>query len=337
MEFTNQKWVVAQHAQGHLHPDNYQWQEEILPEPQKGQVLIRSIYLSLDPTNRVWMGEEDTYLPALKIGEVMRGLALGRVESSQHPSFQAGDLVSGLIGWQKYLITDGVGLSKLPLLAGFPLTAHFGLLGHIGLTAHYGMIAIGNPQPGETVVVSAAAGAVGSLAGQIARIKGCQVIGIAGTDEKCEWLKKELNFTETINYRKESLQTSLAEYCPNGIDLYFDNVGGQTLDTVLHQMNNFGRVVVSGMISQYNADGSKHIFEHLLDIVTKRLMVKGFVCLDHMYYAETAFTDLLGWWQEGKIRYRIEVIEGLASTPSALLKLFNGSNTGKLLIRVSDE
>jgi hypothetical protein len=333
-QLRNLKWTFRNHSVGMIAENDFQWVEEKVADAGPGQVLVRNLYLSLDPTNRVWMGEKDTYMPALKQGEVMRGLAIGVVEKSDNPQFKAGDWVQGLLGWQKYLVSNGEGLIALPAIPGLPLEAHFGLLGHIGLTAHYGLLHIGKPKPGETVVVSAAAGAVGSLAGQIAKIHGCRVIGTAGSDDKCRYLTQELGFDAAINYKTEPLLERLRERCPRGIDVYFDNVGGTTLDAVLDLINDFGRIVACGMISAYNQDDA-FTSRHMVNIVTRRILMQGFVCLDHPEYAPQAYGDLIRWHQEGKIKYRVDIVDGLKNAVTAINKLFTGSNQGKLLVKVS--
>jgi NADPH-dependent curcumin reductase len=332
----SRRFTVARHSEGMVQPSDFRLEEAELAPPSRGQALVKVLYLSLDPTNRVWMQDRDTYLPALKVGDVMRGIAIGEVEASQSPDLRPGDYVSGLLGWQTHAVVDGATLTKLPPPEELPLTAHFGLLGHIGLTAHYGMLEIGKPKPGEIVVVSTTGGAVGSLAAQIARIKGARVVGIAGSEEKCAWVVKELGIDACINYRTEPLEQALAKECPSGVDVYFDNVGGSTLDAVIGKMNNFGRIVACGMISQYNTDAPSFAPKHMLDIVTKRLLMKGFVCLDHLEYAGQAFADLLQWHREGRMKYRVDEVSGLENAPSALTRLFDGSNHGKLLVKVAE-
>src|SRR5437660_813938 len=224
---TNQQWLIAARPEGLVKESDFQWQESPAPSPGEGEVLVRSVYLSLDPTNRVWMNEAESYLPALAIGDVMRGGAIGVVEESRHASFAKGDFVQGLLGWQQYSVSPGAALSKLPKGLPVPMTAFFGL-GHIGLTAYFGLLDICQPKPGETLVVPTAAGAVGSLVGQIGKIKGCRVAGLTGSDEKCAWLK-ELGFDAAINYKTESVAEGFERHCPQGIDVYFDNVGGDIL------------------------------------------------------------------------------------------------------------
>lgn len=329
-------WRVAKLCEGMIKPGDFLWEEGVLPPLEAGQVQVESIYLSLDPTNRVWLQGRDTYMPGVQVGEIMRGIVIGQVIDSRHPGFQPGAYVQGVLGWQTAVVANGDVLTLLPSPDVIPLTAEFGLLGHIGLTAHYGMLAIGKPQPGETVVVSTAAGAVGSLAVQIAKLRGCRVVGIAGSKEKCDWVIRELGADACINYKTEELDQALARACPQGIDVYFDNVGGATLDTVIGRMKDFGRIIACGMISEYNAETRGFMVRNLLDVVTKRLLIKGFVCLDHFDQAPAAFQDLLTWYKEGKLRYRVDEVAGLRNAASAVQRLFDGSNLGKLVVRVAD-
>lgn len=232
---------------------DFEWAEAPVPELAEGRALVRNIYLSLDPTNRIWASEADGYMPAVKLGDVMRGSCLGVVEESKHRKFKPGDLVQGMLGWQKYAVTEGQGVVALPKGLPFPLESFMAVLNHIGATAYFGLLELGQPKQGETVVVSAAAGAVGSIVGQIAKIKGCRAVGIAGSDEKCSWLVEELGFDRAINRRTEDIGARLKELCPDGVDVYFDNVGGEILDTVLSRMNLHGRIPLCGLISGYYA------------------------------------------------------------------------------------
>ncbi|MEM9490557.1 MAG: NADP-dependent oxidoreductase, partial [Myxococcota bacterium] len=244
----NQQWRLAARPEGDLKDGDLTWQEEPVPELNDGQFLVRSIYLSIDPTNRMWMSDAKGYLPPVAIGDVMRGGAIGVVEESRHDGFKAGDKVSGMLGWQRYAVSDGNGVSKLPEGMPVPLEAFMAVLNHIGATAYFGLLDIGQPKAGETVVVSTAAGAVGSLVGQIAKIKGCRAIGLTSTDEKCAWVK-ELGYDGVINYKTEDIPKRLKELCPDGIDVYFDNVGGKILDAALAQLNLRARVPTCGLIS----------------------------------------------------------------------------------------
>ena len=333
-ERINRQWRLAARPVGTFKDSDFEWATEVVPELKEGELLIHNQYLSLDPTNRGWANEVDTYLPAVKLGDVMRGGAIGVVEESRNPNFKTGDLVSGLLGWQEYAVTDGIGLGKLPNIPGLPLTAHLGLFGHIGLTAYYGLLDVGKPKAGETLVVSAAAGAVGSLVGQIGKIVGCRVVGIAGSDEKCRWLTEELGFDVAINYKKEDVFLALKRACPTGIDVDFENVGGEILDAVLAQINIGARISLCGMISQYNATERVPGPYNLVMLIVKRARMEGFLVTDYMDRAEKAMTQLGRWLIEGKIKYRVDVVEGLEQTPRAVNKLFDGSNQGKLVVKV---
>jgi len=332
----NSQWRLAQRPTGLVDDETLRLTSQPVPELKEGQIRVRILYLSLDPTNRVWMNEADSYLPAVKIGDVMRGGGIGIVEESKNPQFAVGEHVAGLLGWQKYLVSDGTGVSKPPPV-GIPLTAHFGLLAHIGLTAYFGVLDIGEPKEDETMVVSAAAGAVGSLAGQIGLIKGCRVVGIAGSDEKCRWLTETLGFDAAINYRTEDLGEALKRTCPKGIDVYFENVGGKTLEAVLEHININARIPVCGMISTYNQVNPEPGPRNLSRIVMKRALMQGFLVSDYMPRAAEAVRDMVGWYLAGKIQFRLDIVEGLEKTPRALNKLFDGSNQGKLIVAVSPE
>lgn len=334
MSLQNPQWRLSKRPTGLVDDETLNYSEAPVPELADGQFRVRILYLSLDPTNRIWMNEADSYLPAVKIGDVMRGGGIGVVEESKHPGFTVGENVSGLLGWQKYLVTDGTGIGKVPAL-GIPLQAYFGLLAHIGITAYFGVLDIGKPKPGETLVVSAAAGAVGSIAGQIGKLKGCHVVGIAGSDEKCKWLTETLGFDAAINYRTcTDLTAELKRSCPNGIDIYFENVGGKTLEAVLDNINIHARIPVCGMISTYNAASPEPAPRNLQRLIMKRALMQGFLVSDYMPRAAEAVKDIIGWYTAGKLQYRVDVVKGLENTPKTLNKLFDGSNQGKLLIEV---
>ena len=334
----HRQWRIARRPDGRASVTDFAWREDPVPVPGAGQVLVRNLYLSLDPTNRPWMWAQDTYLPAQSLGDVMRGLAIGRVEQSDNPAFPVGCHVSGLLGWQDYAVFGpGARVVRLPDDASIPLTRHFGLFGHIGITAYFGVLDIGRAKAGETLLVSGAAGAVGSLAGQIGKITGCRVVGIAGTPEKCRWLVDELGFDVAIDYRREPVAERIDTLCPDGIDVYFDNVGGPLLETVIGRMKLRGRLALCGAISQYNKAGVADFDpgpRNLFELVARRLRMEGFLASDYAPRAREAIEALSKWHAEGRLKYRIHVIEGLEQAPAALDKLFDGTNEGKLIVRI---
>jgi NADPH-dependent curcumin reductase len=319
--------------------DNFEFLECDLPELGANEVLVRNIYLSLDPTNRIWMNDVEQYMPPVQIGEVMRGLGIGQVEQSNNRKFKIGDYVSGLVGWQDYVITTGEGafpLTTLPRLPGLSLPAMAGAAGMTGLTAYFGLLEIGQPKKGETLVVSAAAGAVGSIVGQLGKISGMRVIGIAGGQEKCSWLRDELGFDVAIDYKASNWRDQLKEATPNGIDINFENVGGEIMEAVYRRMNLHGRFVLCGLISGYNdSDDSKYRLS-IAPALMKRLRIEGFIITDYAAKMQEAATKLVMWMAQGKIKHRETIIDGLENAPDTLNKLFDGGNVGKLLIKVSE-
>nr|WP_322711303.1 NADP-dependent oxidoreductase [Nostoc sp. ChiSLP03a]MDZ8212505.1 NADP-dependent oxidoreductase [Nostoc sp. ChiSLP03a] len=333
----NRQWRLVSRPIGLIAESDFECRQEPVPTLEEGQILVRNIYLSLDPTNRGWLNEGENYLPPVAIGEVIRGFGIGVVEQSRNVNFPEGTFVQGLLGWQDYAVTDGTNLSEFPKDPSIPLTAYLGLFGFIGMTAYFGLLDIGKPKVGETLVVSGAAGAVGSLVGQIGKIKGCRVVGIAGSEEKCRWLKDELGFDAAINYKTESVLESLQQHCPDGIDIYFENVGGEILDAVLSLINLRARIVLCGLISQYNATEPVPGPYNFVNILIKRAKVEGFIVLDYFNRAQEALTNLGQWYAQGKIKYRVDVINGLENAPRKINKLFDGTHQGKLIIRVSDE
>jgi len=335
-EYINRQWRLAARPVGNFKPTDFTWHEEPVPDLAEGQILVRNIYLSLDPTNRIWAAQ-DSYLPAVPLGEVMRGVAIGVVEASRHEGFPVGTFVQGLLGWQLYYVGNGQGLTRITKVPGHSLLLYHGVLGAIGLTAYFGLLDIGRPKEGETLVVSAAAGAVGSLVGQIGNIKGCHVVGIAGGPEKCRWIVEDLGFDAAIDYKHEDVAAALARCCPKGIDVYFDNVGGVILDAALARMNNFGRIVACGAISQYTSEKPPTGPSNFLLVISKRLRIEGFIVLDYMPRAQEAIPQLLEWVNQGRLKYRLDVVDGLENAPQAVQKLFDGSNVGKLVVRVSEE
>jgi NADPH-dependent curcumin reductase CurA len=331
----NRQWLLVSRPEGRLQPSNFQWAETPVPDLQEGQVLVRTLQLSLDPTNRGWTNATATYLPPIPLGEVMRGIGLGVVEESRHPGFRVGQYVQGLTNWQLYLVSDGRGLAAFDPTPGLPMDAYLGLFGHIGATAYFGLVEVGQAKAGETLAVSGAAGAVGSLVGQIGKIIGCRVVGIAGGPAKCKWLVEELGFDAAIDYKREPVQPRLRVLCRPGIDVAFENVGGDILDAVLANINLRARVVLCGMISQYNEAVPPPGPRYLGNLLVKRARIEGFIVTDYMSRYAEAFAKLGEWYAAGRLKYRADVVEGLEQAPAALNKLFDGTNTGKLIVRVS--
>ena len=318
-----------------INESNFRWTESPVPTPSDGEVLIRNLWLSFDPTQRSWMSKE-TYVPIIPLGEVMRGLAVGQVVQSRKPDYAAGELVMGLFGWQDYIATDGgglVGMRKIP--AGLSPTMALGLFGLTGITAYFGVNDIGQCKAGETFVVSAAAGAVGSIAGQIAKIKGCRVIGIAGGKAKCDWVVGEAGFDGAIDYHSEDVGEHLSQLCPKGIDVYFDNVGGPILDEVLKRINLHARVVLCGAISQYNSKVPYEL-KNSINLVSQRGRMEGFIVLDYEERYMEAIQALFEWFQGGRLKHREDIVVGLENAPKALIRLFTGENFGKQLLKIAD-
>ena len=336
MPETNRIWRLRKRPVGDLTDDVLSFEEEPLPEPREGEFLLRLNYLSLDPTNRVWMSDMDQYMPPVDLDAPMRGIICGTVVNSLHPDYSEGAMVSGLGVWADYQIGNPQMVSPMGNTGPVPVVDAFSTFAVVGPTAYFGLLDIGQIKEGETVVVSAAAGAVGSIAGQIAKIKGCRVVGLAGTDEKCTWIKDDLGFDVAINYRAEDVPKSLAAACPDGIDVYFDNVGGEILDACLKLMNFNGRIPTCGLISRYNATEPVPGPYNYEMIVMQRLRVEGFVVLDFLERYPEAIAALGRWMAGGKIQVRTEVIDGLENAMQTLKKIFTGTNTGKLVIRVKD-
>ena len=266
----------------------------------------------------------------------MRGGTIGVVEASKHPEFRRGDIVQSLGGWQEYTVSDGAFVSKLPRIPGVPLTAWFGAMGHIGFTAYFGLFDVAKVKSGETVVISAAAGAVGSLAGQMAKIAGCRAVGIAGSDAKCEWITRDLGFDAAINYHKENIREALGRACPKGVDVDFENVGGEVMEAVIDRLNIGARIALCGMISQYNSSRPSGP-SNFAAFIMKRVTCTGFLVTDFAPRFPEAVQKIVAWLAEGKLKYRLDVEDGLQKAPLALNKLFDGSNTGKLLVKISSE
>ncbi|MDR3616593.1 MAG: NADP-dependent oxidoreductase [Candidatus Obscuribacterales bacterium] len=338
-ERINRQFKLKTRPTGRVNDSNFDFVEEPVPPLQKDQALVRNLYLSLDPTNRVWMTDVPQYMPPVGIGEVMRGGGVGQVIESKNSKYKVGDFVSGLIGWQDYLLITGnekMPPQVLPKGLPIPLTAMLGPCGTTGLTAYFGLLEIGQPKTGETVVVSAAAGAVGSIVGQIAKIKGCRVVGIAGTDEKCKWLTSELGFDAAVNYKNADWKEQLKAACPNGIDISFENVGGEIMNYIISKLNLKARIVLCGLISGYNDGDVTKSQISLTPILIKRARIEGFIILDYAARFKEGAMQLGQWVFQKKIKYKETIVEGLEKAPEALNQLFDGDNTGKLMIKISD-
>ena len=335
----NRQWLLKVRPDGLIRDEDFDWHEAPVPDPGDGQVLVRNIYLSLDPTNRLWADEADSYMPPVQTGEVMRGATIGVVEQSNDPGISVGTIVQGLLGWQDYAVADSSDVTPLGGDSSIPLTAYFDIFGHIGITAYFALLDIGKPVAGETLVVSAAAGAVGSIVGQIGKIKGCRVVGITGTDEKCRWITETLGFDGAVNYKNpsESVLEGLKRNCPDGIDIVYENVGGESFEAALSLINVRARIVLCGLISQYNATEPVPGPSNLINVLANRARIEGFIVMDHFHRAGEAMAELGPWYADGKIKTRIDVVDGLENAVHAVNKLFDGTNKGKLIVKISEE
>jgi NADPH-dependent curcumin reductase CurA len=308
-----------------------------LPGPDSGQVLVRNIYLSVDPYMRGRMVDRKSYTPPFRLDEALSGGCVGQVVQSNGGPFQVGDYVLGMQGWREYYLSDGKGLTCIdPALT--PIQAFLGVVGMPGMTAYVGLLDIGQPKAGETVYVSAAAGAVGAIVGQIAKCKGCRVVGSTGADDKVAWLLNKAKFDAAFNYKKvDNLRTELANHCPNGVDVYFDNVGGDHLEAAIDRMNNFGRIVACGMIAQYNATEASPAPRNLGSMGGKRLRMQGFIVSDHFNRRPQFLADMREWIAKGRIIWQETIYQGIENTPKALISLFTGQNFGKMLVKVGPD
>jgi NADPH-dependent curcumin reductase len=330
-------WRLINRPQGDIKDTDLALQTEPMPVLKDGEILIRTIYLSLDPTNRIWMSDMEQYMPPVGVGDGMRGGVVGEVVASKNPKFKEGEVVGGLGEWASHYVSDGAMLSQIPPIPGVPLAAVFGVLGMISATAYFGLMDITHPKAGETVVVSGAAGAVGSLVGQIAKMQGCRVIGIAGSAEKCRWITEELGFDGAINYKTENVGARLDALAPNGIDINFENVGGDIMEAVMARMNIGGRMSLCGMISQYNSTEPLPGPKTWPLILMKRLKVQGFIVTDYGHrFPEAAMAVVQGMLQ-GKIKYRLDIRQGLENAVVSVRDLFTGANSGKLMVQVGPE
>lgn len=334
----NRRIVLAQRPKGEPKQSDFRLEETGVTEPKEGEVLLRTLYLSLDPYMRGRMNDGPSYAPPVEINGVMEGGTVSEVVESKSPKLQAGDIVLSYSGWQEYATAKAVHLQKLdPKLA--PVSTAVGVLGMPGMTAYTGLLNIGQPKPGETVVVAAAAGAVGSVVGQIAKIKGCRAVGVAGGKDKCDFVRNELGFDACIDHRSPNFAADLKAACPKGIDIYFENVGGAVFQAVLPLLNPFARVPVCGLIAHYNATeapaGPDRSPMLMGAILTKRLTLRGFIVSDYAAQREDFLRDMAAWIRDGKVKYREDVVDNIENTVEAFQGLLRGRNFGKLLVRLA--
>ena len=337
----NRQWLLKQRPLGLPGRDCYEWRETPVPEARDGEIVIRNSYLSLDPAIRGWMSDAPSYLPPIPLGSVVRATTVGRVVESRSPCFAVGDMVVGLNGWEDYSVAGSGGFTaKVPAGLGLPATNFLSVLGAVGMTAYFGLLDVGQPKAGETVLVSGAAGAVGSLVGQIARIKGCRAVGIAGGAAKCAWIKNECHFDAVIDYKSapaEDLAAAIGKACPEGVDIYFDNVGGPMLDAALLNLKKHARVLMCGAIADYNAIEPPPGPRHLWQLLVKSARIEGFVVSNYLNRFAEGAGAIAEWIHGGSIKFREHIDRGLEHTPESFNRLFAGDHQGKLIVDVASE
>lgn len=330
---TNRQLILRKRPVGLPEADTWSLEENPVPEPQDGEMIVRHHYISLDPAMRGWMNDVRSYIPPIGLGEVMRAGSIGEVVASKNDKFAAGDIVTGWGGVQEYSLSDGKNWYKVDTNLA-PMTAYIGTLGMPGMTAYFGILEVGKIKEGDVVLVSGAAGAVGSVVGQIAKIKGCTVVGIAGGTEKCTYLTEELGFDAAIDYKNENVAAALKEHCPKGIDVYFDNVGGDILDMALARLSMHARVVICGAISQYNNTGKIKGPSNYLSLLVNRATMQGMVVMDYAKDYSKAAMEMGMWMMQGKLKSKEDVYEGIENFHETFLRLFNGDKKGKLVLKV---
>ena len=331
----NQQWQLKTRPQGLIGEEHFERVVSDLPGLEDGEVLVKNLYLSFDPTQRGWVNDTESYMPPVAIGEVMRAGTVGQVVSSKNERFKVGDLVQGLGGWQEYFISDqGTGLSSVP--EGVTPQEALGIFGTTGLTAYFGLLDLSDPKPGDTVLISGAAGATGSVAGQIAKLKGARVIGIAGGPEKCRWLTETAGFDAAIDYKNESVPDGIARLCPNRINVFFDNVGGGILEAALDHLAMNARVILCGGISGYNETEPMPGPKNIMNLVITRSRMEGFIVIDYMSRVGEFLTEMSPWYRSGQIVHLEDVQEGFDEIPSTLQRLFSGKNLGKQLLKLAE-
>ena len=338
---TNHQIRLAARPVGLPTRDGWSFTTEPVTEPAAGGIVVKTLSLSLDPAMRGWMNEGKSYIPPVGIGEVMRAGGIGKVIASANPKFAVGDIVTASLGVQQYAAFDEAsikrsGIAKIDLRMG-SITQWLNVLGMPGMTGYFGLMDVGQPKPGETVVVSGAAGAVGQTVGQLAKIKGCRVVGIAGGKAKCDWVVNELGFDACIDYKGGSVRDGLKEHCPKGVDIYFDNVGGEILDHVLAKINRKARIIICGAISQYNNTTAIQGPKNYLSLLVNRARMEGIVVFDYADRYPIAIAEMAGYLKDGKMKSKEDIVVGIETFPETLLKLFNGENFGKLVLQVASE
>ncbi len=335
----NQQWLMVKRPCGMVREDDFKLVSVDMPVPDvsRGEVLVKSLMMSFDPAMRGWMDDKPSYLPPVALNEPMRASGIGQVTVSENPELPVGTLVQGILGWQEHVVLGPDSMfPPSPLPAGTPPSIALSVLGATSLTGYFGLLRIGEPKAGETLLVSGAAGATGSAVAQIGKIKGCRVIGIAGGKDKCDWLVNDLKLDAVIDYKNENISERLHEICPDGIDLFFDNVGGDTLEAAIENAADYARFILCGAISEYNDENPKPGPSNLFMLISKRIKMQGFIMFDFMPEVETATADLVQWLTEGKLRWREDIQEGFENFPKTFLRLFDGSNQGKQLLKLAD-
>ena len=330
---THRRITLVSRPQGMVSLNNFRLEDVPVPQPGPGQILVKQLYQSLDPYMRGRMNDGTSYAPPVPIGGVMEAGGVGEIVASQHPDWKVGEIVEGRLGWQEYCVPSYARLRKVDTSLG-PISTANGVLGMPGMTAYFGFLDVGQPQPGDTVVVSAASGAVGAVVGQIARIMGCRVVGLVGSQAKADYITQELGFHAAINYRTENLMEALGRECPDGIDVYFENVGGAVWDAVVEHLALGARVTVCGRIAEYNLDGQELVPRNMRFLVSKRVRMQGFLVSDYQDRWPAAIARMARWIASGDMKYKEDVVTGIENAPAAFLRLFRGENFGKLLIKL---
>jgi NADPH-dependent curcumin reductase len=331
---THRQIRLASRPTGYPSASDFRTVEAPVPEPGPGQLLVRVVYLSVDPYMRGRMSDARSYVPPVGLGDVMEGGTVGEVVRSSYPGFAVGDVVEGRLGWQEYAVSDGKGIRKIDPTAA-PISTALGVLGMPGLTAYFGLLEVGQPKAGETVVVSAASGAVGGIVGQIAKLKGCRAVGLAGSDAKVDYLRRELGYDAGINYRTATdLDAALRAACPGGIDVYFDNVGGRITEAVSRHVNQFARFAICGLISQYNLTEPEVVPRNERFVLVNRVRIQGFLVFDFAARYKEGLAQLTEWVRDGRLKYREDIVDGLDRAPEAFIGLLRGRNLGKMLVQI---